>query len=184
MWNIWKLQWKYPYLTFWFAGSVLHVHKCLGPYVSHGLCRLEVVLFDMAPDGIVGDLIKRNISLAGWARCFGHFRIWTYPWKFISWGNMILGELHSAKYSYGAMHKRTSCFFAWFGQIDCGWILPNIYEVHGLVPYLKLTLMTVLQLYYISTVYLWDTKELISRLNEITNMVWYSVAKSHAWISK
>ena len=38
-----------------------HLHSCLGPYVrSHGSYRLGVVLFDMAPDDIVGNLIKCN----------------------------------------------------------------------------------------------------------------------------
>ena len=38
-----------------------HLHSSLGPYVcSHQSCRLGVVLFDMAPDHIVGGLIKCN----------------------------------------------------------------------------------------------------------------------------
>ena len=38
------------------------------------------------------------------------FRIWTYQWKFMSWANMILGELNSEKYSYCAMYIRNSFF--------------------------------------------------------------------------
>ena len=39
-----------------------HLHSCLGLYVrSHESCRLGVVLFDMAPDDIVGDLINYNM---------------------------------------------------------------------------------------------------------------------------
>ena len=38
-----------------------HLHSYLGSYVrSHESCRLGVVLFDMAPDDIVGGLIKCN----------------------------------------------------------------------------------------------------------------------------
>ena len=38
-----------------------HLHSRLRPYVrAHESCRLGVVLFDMAPDDIVGDLIKCN----------------------------------------------------------------------------------------------------------------------------
>ena len=85
-----------------------HLHSSLGPYVSHGMCRLGVVLLDMAPDDIVGDLIKRNIAPAGWVRCYGQIWIGYIEEMFFSsqwiwlWGN---GIQHTFS---GAMYKRNS----------------------------------------------------------------------------
>ena len=52
-----------------------HLHSNLGPYVhSHESCRLGVVLFDMAPDDIVGDLIKCNTWRSRMKRMITHER--------------------------------------------------------------------------------------------------------------